>query len=214
MRLRVNPNRMELLRLRRRYGLALRGHKMLKDKLEGLIKEFVPMVRRYREARLSVDRELPELLKPFVMARMASAKGTVETALEQTALSQKVAGLKFVTKYWRILNVVLPHFVVVVPQEKHASSPSYSLLDTPAELDKAIVNLENYMDKLLTLIELEHSVRLLAKEIEETRRRVNALEYILLPELGEAIKFIKAKLDEAERLHISRLMKIKEMLAR
>jgi V/A-type H+-transporting ATPase subunit D len=226
MRLKVNPNRMELLRLRRRYALALRGHKMIKDKLDGLVKEFLPLARQYRDARVSVDRELPQLLRPFLLARMGSIKGTVETALGQSAIppeagqlseeakskepkaggrGQKV-GLEITTTRWRILNVVLTRLEAKVPP-----AADYSLLDTPAELDTAIVALRDYLNKILILAELEHAVRLLAKEVEETRRRVNALEYILLPELRETIKFIKAKLDEAERFHISRLMKIKEM---
>ncbi|MFN3467439.1 MAG: V-type ATP synthase subunit D, partial [Candidatus Brocadiales bacterium] len=86
MRLKVNPNRMELLRLRRRYALALRGHRMLKDKLDGLVKEFLPLARQYRDTRVSVDRELPQLLRPFLLARMGSPRGVVETALEQAHL--------------------------------------------------------------------------------------------------------------------------------
>jgi len=205
MRLKVNPNRMELLRLRRRYALALRGHKMIKDKLDGLVKEFLPLARQYRDARVSADRELPQLLRPFLLARMGSIKGTVETALEQVG-ARRAVPLQITTTRWRILNVVLTRLEAKVPP-----MADYSLLDTPAELDTAIVALRDYLNKILTLAELEHAVRLLAREVEQTRRRVNALEYILLPELRETIKFIKAKLDEAERFHISRLMKIKEM---
>ena len=205
MRLKVNPNRMELLRLRRRYALALRGHKMIKDKLDGLVKEFLPLARQYRDARVSADRELPQLLRPFLLARMGSIKGTVETALEQVGARPAVP-LQITTARWRILNVVLTRLEAKAPP-----TADYSLLDTPAELDTAIVALRDYLNKILTLAELEHAVRLLAREVEQTRRRVNALEYILLPELRETIKFIKAKLDEAERFHISRLMKIKEM---
>ncbi|MDI6760079.1 MAG: V-type ATP synthase subunit D [Candidatus Brocadiaceae bacterium] len=205
MRLKVNPNRMELLRLRRRYALALRGHKMIKDKLDGLVKEFLPLARQYRDARVSVDRELPQLLRPFLLARMGSPRGVVETALEQVGARCNVP-LQITTTRWRILNVVLTRLEAKLPP-----AAGYSLLDTPGELDTAIVALRNYLNKILTLAELEHAVRLLAREVEETRRRVNALEYILLPELRETIKFIKAKLDEAERFHISRLMKIKEM---
>lgn len=208
MRLKVNPNRMELLRLRRRYALALRGHKMIKDKLDGLVKEFLPLARQYRDARVSADRELPQLLRPFLLARMGSIKGTVETALEQQSMveTRHAVPLQIITTRWRILNVVLTRLEAKVPP-----TADYSLLDTPAELDTAIVALRDYLNKILILAELEHAVRLLAKEVEETRRRVNALEYILLPELRETIKFIKAKLDEAERSHISRLLKIKEM---
>ncbi|HHT9152514.1 MAG TPA: V-type ATP synthase subunit D [Candidatus Hypogeohydataceae bacterium YC40] len=209
MRLKVNPNRMELLRLRRRYALALRGHKMLKDKLDGLVKEFLPLARQYRDARIAVDKELPQLLRPFLLARMGSPRGAVETALEQVG-ARRAVPLQITTTHWRILNVVLTRL-----EAKRRKTPAgYSLLDTADELDTAVVALRDYLNKILTLAELEHAIRLLAREVEETRRRVNALEYILLPELRDAIKFIKAKLDEAERFHISRLMKIKEILTR
>lgn len=201
--MKVNPNRMELLRLRRRYAFALRGHKMLKDKLDGLMKEFLPLARKYQDARVSVDRELPQLLRPFLLARMCSPKGAVEIALKQSSKDLEVT-----TTRWRLLNVVLTRF-----EARLLPPPAYSLLDTSVEIDMAVSALRDYLNKVLTLAELEHAIRLLAKEVEETRRRVNALEYILIPELKETIRFIKAKLDEAERSHISRLMKVKELLA-
>jgi V/A-type H+-transporting ATPase subunit D len=207
MRLKVSPNRMELLRLRRRYALVLRGHRMLKDKLDSLVKELVPLARKYRDLRLEVDRELPRLLTPFLLARMGASRGVVETALEVGA--RRDVPLQIITAQWRILNVVLTRL-----EAKLSPPPGYSMLDTPGELDASVAALREYLGKVLTLAELEHAIRLLAREVEETRRRVNALEYILLPELRDAIKFIKAKLDEAERFHISRLMKVKEMLAR
>lgn len=202
MRLKVNPNRMELLRLRRRYVLALRGHRMVKDKLEGLMKEFLHLARDYKDIRAAVDGRLPELLKPFVLARFASPKEAVATALEHSR-----EPLEIDLGHRRVLNVALPDYKASLPPV-----PGYSLLDTASRLDTAISRLRDYLPKILRLAELEHSVWLLAKEIEETRRRVNALEYILIPELKESIRYIKAKLDEMERFHISRLMKVKEML--
>lgn len=202
MRLKVNPNRMELLRLRRRYALALRGHRMVKDKLEGLVKEFLHIVRDYRDMRAAVDRELPELLKPFVLAGFASPEGAVAVALEQSR-----APLKIDLEHSRILNVALPSYGASLPPE-----PRYSLLDTASGLDAAVSKLRDYLPRILRLAELEHSVWLLAREVEETRRRVNALEYILIPELRETIRSIKVRLDEMERFHISRLMKVKKML--
>ncbi|MFQ5862260.1 MAG: V-type ATP synthase subunit D [Candidatus Brocadiales bacterium] len=202
MRLRVNPNRMELLKLRRRYALALRGHSMVKDKLEGLVKEFLQISRDYRDMRTAVDRELPELLKPFVLARLASPRDAVDTALEQSG-----DALEIDVRHRRVLNVALPSYKVSLPPVPH-----YSLLDTASNLDTAILRLRSYLPRMLRLAGLEHSMWLLAREVEETRRRVNALEYILIPELRETIKSIKARLDEMERFHISRLMKVKEML--
>ncbi|MEE9583883.1 MAG: V-type ATP synthase subunit D [Candidatus Brocadiales bacterium] len=202
MRLKVNPNRMELLRLRRRYALARRGHKMVKDKLEGLVKEFLHLLRDYRDIRMAVDRELPELLRPFVLSGLASPKEAVATALEHSR-----SPLEIDLIHRRVLNVVLPGYEVSLPPV-----PRYSLLDTAGSLDTAITRLRDYLPRILRLAELEHSVWLLAREVEETRRRVNALEYILIPELRESIKSIKARLDEMERFHISRLMKVKELL--
>ena len=202
MRLKVNPNRMELLRLRRRYALALRGHRMIKDKLEGLVKEFLSLSRDYKDVRGAVDRELPELLKPFVLARLTSPKGAVTTALEHS-----VSALELELGHSRVLNVTLPSYNAILPPV-----PRYSLLDTAGNLDTAVSRLRDYLPRILRLAELEHSVWLLAREVEETRRRVNALEYILIPELRESIRSIKARLDEMERFNISRLMKVKEIL--
>ncbi|MCB7128935.1 MAG: V-type ATP synthase subunit D [Candidatus Brocadiales bacterium] len=202
MRLKVNPNRMELLRLRRRYALALRGHRMIKDKLEGLVKEFLSLSRDYKDVRGAVDRELPELLKPFVLARLTSPKGAVTTALEHS-----VSALELELGHSRVLNVTLPSYNAVLPP-----APRYSLLDTAGNLDTAVSRLRDYLPRILRLTELEHSVWLLAREVEETRRRVNALEYILIPELRGSIRSIKARLDEMERFNISRLMKVKEIL--
>lgn len=202
MRLKVNPNRMELLRLRRRYALALRGHRMIKDKLEGLVKEFLSLSRDYKDVRGAVDRELPKLLKPFVLARLTSPKGAVTTALEHS-----VGALELELGHSRVLNVALPSYNAILPPV-----PRYSLLDTAGNLDTAVSRLRDYLPRILRLTELEHSVWLLAREVEETRRRVNALEYILIPELRESIRSIKARLDEMERFNISRLMKVKEIL--
>lgn len=202
MRLKVNPNRMELLRLRRRYALALRGHRMVKDKLEGLVKEFLHISRDYKDVRAAVDRELPGLLSPFVLARFTSPGEAALTALEQSRES-----LKIDLEHRRVLNVALPRYKASLPPE-----PRYSLLDTASSLDGAVSRLRDYLPRILRLAELEHSVWLLAREVEETRRRVNALEYVLIPELRETIRFIKARLDEMERFHISRLMKVKKML--
>lgn len=200
--MRVNPNRMELLRLRKRYALTLRGHRMLKDKLDGLVKEFLQLARDYKELRTSIDRELPEVLRPFVLARLSSPTDVVSTALEE-----QEGALELRLRHWRILNVVLTDFEASPPPP-----PTYSLLDTASSLDTAVKGLRDYLPRILKLAGLEHTVRLVARELEETRRRVNALEYVLIPELKESIKFIKAKLDEMERFHISRLMKVKEML--
>lgn len=203
MKLRVNPTRMELLKLRKRLVVARRGHKLLKDKLEGLMTEFLILIKEYKKTRLQLDEELSTIMRLFVLASITSSRQTVLTALEQSKGRQEID-----IKQKRLVTVLIPQFVVSTIER----GTSYSYLDTPSELDTAINELKEYFPKILKLAELEQSLRLMAKEIEKTRRRVNALEYILIPQIKETVKFIKSKLDEMERSNINRLMKIKEML--
>lgn len=203
MKLRVNPTRMELLRLRKRLAVAVRGHKLLKDKLEGLITEFLTLIKEYKTARLQLDEELSTVMRLFVLASITSSRQTILTALEQSKGQQEIE-----IKHKRLLTVLIPQFEIPIIQ----GGTAYSYLDTPSELDTAVSELKEYFPKILKLAGLEQSLRLIAKEIEKTRRRVNALEYILIPQIEETIKFIKSKLDEMERSNINRLMKIKEML--
>ncbi len=202
MKLKVNATRMEFFKLRRRLSMAVRGHKLLKDKNEGLIKEFLILAKVHKEVRQRVDDGLPECMKMFVLTRISSSFQSISTALEQ---SRGKLELKIFER--NILNIKVPVFEVSVIENN-----SYSLINTPAELDDAIIKLKEFIPHLVKVAELEQSMRLLAREIEKTRRRVNALEYILIPQLRESIKFIKTKLDEMERSNISRVMKVKEML--
>ena len=202
MKIQISATRMEYFKLRHRLSMAVRGHKLLKDKNEGLIKEFLTLVKAYKEVRQKVDEDLPNCMKMFVLAQISSSSQSISTALEQ---SKGNLELKIFER--NILNIKVSVFDVSVTE-----SNSYSLIDTPVELDDAIVKLKDFIPYLVKVAELEQSMRMLAKEIEKTRRRVNALEYILIPQLQESIKFIKTKLDEIERSNISRVMKIKEML--
>ena len=201
MRLAVNPTRMEMLRLRNRLSVAQRGHKLLKDKLDGLMKDFGEYAQKYKECRLAVDAELPVVLKLFVLAEATSSRLIVEDALELTRQELDITSIPT-----RIMSVVIPRLEFSFGK----SLGGYSLIHTSAELDKAISGLKVFMEKLLTMAELEETVRRLAQEIEKTRRRVNALEHTVIPRLLETFKFIKNKLDEMERSTTSRLMKIKE----
>lgn len=201
MRLAVNPTRMEMLRLRNRLSVAQRGHKLLKDKLDGLMKDFGEYAQKYKECRLAVDAELPVVLKLFVLAEATSSRLIVEDALELTRQELDITSIPT-----RVMSVVIPRLEFSFGK----SLGGYSLIHTSAELDKAISGLKVFMEKLLTMAELEETVRRLAQEIEKTRRRVNALEHTVIPRLLETIKFIKNKLDEMERSTTSRLMKIKE----
>ncbi len=202
MKPQINATRMEFIKLGRRLSMAMRGHKLLKDKNEGLMKEFSTLVRTYKEVRQRVDADLPNRMKLFLLAQITSSSQSISTALEQ---SKGTLELKIFER--SILNIKVPVFEVSLTEDT-----SYSLMDTPVELDDAIIQLKEFFSSIVKTAELEQSTRLLAKEIEKTRRRVNALEYILIPQLQDSIKFIKSKLDEMERSNISRLMKIKEML--
>jgi len=201
-RLAVNPTRMELLRLRKRLVVALRGHKLLKDKLDGLMKEFLEIAKEYKRFRLAVDDELPYVLKLFVLAEITSSRTITENALESTKQD-----LQLTVKPRRIMSVVVPKIDVVFG----TVSGMYSFVHTSPELDQAIHSLKEFLPKLLRMAELEETVRRLSVEIEKTRRRVNALEHTFIPRMQETVKYIKSKLDEMERSNTSRLMKIKAM---
>ncbi len=206
MRLAVNPTRMELLRLRKRLVVAQRGHKLLKDKLDGLMKDFGRITLEYKQARLEVDRELPKVLKLFVLAESTSSRLIVEDALESTRQEMQIT-----IKPQRIMSVTIPKLEIMFGK----SEGGYSLIHTSSELDKAILQMREFLSKLLRMAELEETVRRLCMEIEKTRRRVNALEHTLIPRMKETIKFIKNKLDEMERSTTSQLMRIKaQRLAR
>jgi V/A-type H+-transporting ATPase subunit D len=195
-RLAINPTRMELLRLRRRLVVAQRGHKLLKDKLDGLMKEFLEIAKEYKRFRLAVDDEL------FVLAEITSSRKITENALESTRQD-----LQITIKPRRLMSVVIPK----IEASFGTVSGIYSFVHTSPELDQAIGSLKEFLPKLLRMIELEESVRRLSIEIEKTRRRVNALEHTFIPRMTITIKFITSKLDETERSNTSRLMKIKAM---
>jgi len=200
MRLAVNPTRMELLRLRKRLAVARRGHKLLKDKLDGLMKDFGEYAKAYKERRLAVDEHLPRVLKYFVLAEATSSRAVTEDALDLTRQD-----LVIETQLRRVMGVAIPHIEVSFGEVRGG----YSLMHTSPELDSAIDSLKKFIPELLHMSELEQTVRLLSQEIEKTRRRVNALEHTLIPNMAETIKFIKSKLDEMERSTTSQLMKIK-----
>ena len=166
------------------------------------MREFLLLVKAYKEARQRVDAGLPNCMKMFVLAQITASSEIISTALEQSK-----GELEIKVSEKSILNIKVPVFDVSIMENN-----SYSLVDTPVDLDDAIIQLKEYFPDVVRVAELEQSIRLLAREIEKTRRRVNALEYVLIPQLEESIKFIKTKLDEMERSNISRLMKIKEML--
>ncbi|MCY4481882.1 MAG: V-type ATP synthase subunit D [Spirochaetaceae bacterium] len=200
----VSPNRMELLRMKKKQQFAQRGHKLLKDKLEGLLKDFTGIVQGYAVLRDQVDSELGELFQQFIVA---SASMPAEVYRSALAFPECEAELTMTEKL--IMNVRVPEFSFAI----EGNLLSYGTDGTVVELDQAIVKLGEVLERLVKLAEAEKTIELVADEIEKTRRRVNALEYVLIPQQAETIRMISSKLEELERGNITRLMRIKQLLA-
>ncbi|MGQ9809725.1 MAG: V-type ATP synthase subunit D [bacterium] len=203
MRLSVNPTRMELLRLRKRLVLARRGHKLLKDKQDELMKQFMLLVQQIRDLRLSVERELEKAWREFVLARALGGNEAIEVAISVPNRRTRVG-----VRRQQIMNVVVPVFSLSI----EGNLVSYGLATTPSELDTALAAMERVLGRMVELASKEKSLELIGDEIERTRRRVNALEYVLIPSLVETIRYISMKLSEMERGNLSRLMRVKEIV--
>ena len=207
-KLNVNPTRMELTRLKGRLKTAQRGHKLLKDKQDELMKKFIDYVKRNMELRLDVEKELTVAFKNFLIARAVMSSEVLEEAIMYP--TQKI-NLEMSTK--NIMSVNSPVFNLVKEDNKETSSIyPYGFATTSGELDGAIYSLQVVFDKLIELAQVEKTCQLMADEIEKTRRRVNALEYVMIPQLIETVKYITMKLDENERGSRVRLMKVKDMM--
>jgi V/A-type H+-transporting ATPase subunit D len=196
----VNATRMELLKLKKRVKLARRGHKLLKDKRDELMKQFLSLIHRNRELREEIEREIAVVYRTFMSARSLMPPEMLEEALMLPKVRLNVdIGTKL------IMSVQVPQ--ILMSQEGEGIL-CYGLYDVPSELDESLYALQNLMPKLIQLAEMEKSLELLAAEIEKTRRRVNALEYVLIPELEGSARFIEMKLDEMERSALTTLMSI------
>jgi V/A-type H+-transporting ATPase subunit D len=200
-KMRVSATRMELMRVRRRLAAATRGHALLKDKLDGLMSEFLSLIARYKAARRAFDREFPQVCRRFVLADLCAPAGAVTAAL-----SQSRGQLELTVERQNLSGVNVPRFTVQVHP-----APGYSLLETPLDLDEALEHLRVFFPRVVELAELEHAIWMFIADIERTRRRVNALEYVMIPGLRDAMHYIRTKLEEIERSNTVRLMKIKEM---
>jgi len=199
----INATRIELLRLKRRLNLAQRGHKLLKNKQDELMSQLLAIIDEVKNLRLSIERKFQSILFEFILA---SAKMGPSQAEEALLLPTKKISVSVKKK--NLMSVRVPLF----EKEVEGSIIPYGYLNTSAEMDAALIKFDKFIESLFNLAEKEKSVLLLADEIEETRRRVNALEYKLIPNLTESIKYITMKLDETERSSIVRLMKIKDMI--
>ena len=204
-KLNVNPTRMELRRLKNRLKTATRGHKLLKDKSDEMIRQFMLYVRENKRLREEVEKELTDSLKAFMLARAVSSDAVIEEAI---AMPSAKVGLETSSK--NVMSVDVPVFTIT---ESEASELyPYSFASVTSELDDSIASLTGLLPKLLKLAEVEKTCNMLADEIEKNRRRVNALEYVMIPQLEETIKYIEQKLDENERGATTRLMKAKSMI--
>jgi len=203
-KLRVNPNRMELLKLRRRLAIARRGHKLLKDKFDELMKPFLSMIKEARNLREEVERELGEAYQIFALVRSEASTAELEEALSTPSARADIKVGKM-----NIVSVRVPTFEL----KMEGNFDCYGLSLTPSLLDEALERYSSLLPRMVKLSQVENALKQLAFEIERTRRRVNALEFVLIPQLEETIRFITMKLDEFERANLTQLMKIKEMVA-
>ena len=205
--LRVNPTRMEMKRIQTRYQTARKGHKLLKDKRDELMKQFLDVVREDKDLRERVEEALGKVYQSFTVASAVSSPKMLEEAL----ICPKKEG-ELSVEYKNIMSVTVPVFHLRVHAEGGSDSYNYGMVFTSGELDSSLRELNSILEDLIRLAELEKTAQLLAEEIERTRRRVNALEYILMPQYLATIKTIKMKLDENERGNTTRLMKVKDMM--
>ncbi|OPL14776.1 MAG: V-type ATP synthase subunit D [Firmicutes bacterium ML8_F2] len=209
MEIRVNPTRMELNRLKKRLKMAERGHKLLKDKRDELIRQFLILVRKNKELREDIEKELSGAFAKFLLARAVMPQDNLEEALMYPTRK-----LTLDIDKQNIMSVFAPKFSwhEDSDQDERNSIYPYGFAETSAELDASIGTLSGVLSRLMELAEVEKAVQLLSGEIEKTRRRVNALEYVLIPKLTETIKYITMKLEENERGALVRLMKIKDVV--
>ena len=207
-RINVNPNRMELSRLKKRLAVAKRGHKLghklLKDKQDALIKAFLEKAKAGKELREQVEKELAECYGTFVLSRAQTTPEILEQALIFPGAKSTLS-----VEWHNVMSVMVPEYDV----KQEGSPVNYGFVNVPLLLDAALEQFSKLIVRLLELAAEEKAIRLMAGEIERTRRRVNALEYVMIPNLVETIRYISMKLDEQERSTLSRLMKIKEIVS-
>lgn len=206
-KLNVNPTRMELSRLKERLNLATRGHKLLKDKQDELMRQFITLIRQNNELRNEVEEKIESGMKSYSIASALLHDNFLGEVM--TTPSQSVS---LNIDQENIMNIRVPQMnfnYEDTPDD--ISKISYGYLNSNSDLDAAIEQMLDIMPKMLELAEVEKRCQLMADEIEKTRRRVNALEHMTIPQLEETIYFIEMKLEEEERAQITRLIKIKDM---
>jgi len=200
--LNVNPTRMELLHLKKKTKLAKKGHKLLKEKNEGMVRQFMEIVQRTSKLRSKTEVRLAEAFEALIAAQVVSGAESTEVA---SLLLRRRAMLSITTT--GVMNVKTPAFLLEVGDV--GLERGYSIAGTTSEVDEAAKRFEEVLEDIVKLGEAEKSIKVLALEIERTRRRVNALEYVLIPKLEATVRYIKMKLDEMERSSFVQLKKIK-----
>ena len=205
--LNVNPTRMELSRLKKRLTTAVRGHKLLKDKRDELMRIFLKTVRENKALRASVEERIAIANDHFSVASAVMLDEVVNSAL---LLPKQEVTLKVGEK--NVMSVDVPVFNIKTRTSDPSDIYSYGFAQTYSDLDEAVFKLAEVLPDMLKLAECEKSAQLMAAEIERTRRRVNALEHVMIPQLRDTIKMITMKLDESERSSQTRLMKVKDMM--
>ena len=201
-RLNVNPTRMELKKLKARLSTAVRGHKLLKDKSDEMVRRFTLIIKENKRLREEVETALSSTMKQFSIARSVTSSYEVETAFAMPSVAVKAE-----CRTESVMGVDVPKLSLA--KEKRSDGLPYSYSEITGEADYSVQMVSDLLPKMLELAAVEKTVRMLADEIERNKRRVNALEYVMIPQLQETIKYIKDKLDEDERAAVVRLMKVK-----
>lgn len=202
----VNPTRMELSKLKIGLATSQRGHKLLKDKQDEMIRQFMLIIRENQALRKEVEGELAQIMKKFNTAQLTMSYAGLMEAL--MVPSNKVS-VSVATR--NIMSIKTPT-IAVAEDSRGEIDLTYGFAFTPSDLDGAIISLSQLLPKLLKLAEMEKTCDMLAEDIEKTRRRVNAIEYIMIPDYEETIHFVNQKLDESDRSATIRLMKAKSLI--
>lgn len=200
----INPTRMELTKTKNQLATAERGHKLLKDKQDEMVRQFIGLINKNRALRLEIESEMANISEVFQNARLkTSYEGIMEALIVPTSTIDLSLGQR------TIMNMDVPK-LDYSPQEK--IDLTYGFAFTPCEVDQAVLRLSKLLPKLIELAETEKACDMLSVEIEKTRRRVNAIEYVMIPNMKDTIHFITMKLEDNERSNIIRLMKSKEII--
>lgn len=206
--IRVNPTRMELQGLKKKLRTSQKGHKLLKDKRDDLMKRFLTLVRENQQLRKVVEEKIMNVYEGFVIAGAIMSPAALDEAL---MMPKQRVGLSVGSQ--NVMSVIVPVFTFETSGGE-GDNYSYGFVGTSGELDRSVAALAEVLPYMLRLAQMEKSAQLLAEEIEKTRRTVNALEYVRIPNLIETIRYIRMKLEENDRSNTTRLMKVKDMIVK